>query len=175
MNRTRVKKFSFTKLSHALESGNERLKPYLFLYAYEAGQTDRLRDCLKKEALRAELERIVQIMGGRPVQELALRGTPLRLLPAAYQECLDAFDAAYHAPEMLAEQKRTLWEETIQLQREKGITNSMLYQQLKLNPGNANAYLKDGAVEKLSIDNARALRDLARRHPGATRGIQDVN
>ena len=51
--------------------------------------------------------------------------------------------------------KRMMYDRIVQLQAEKGISNYAVYKELKLNPGNANAFLKNGDVSKLSLDTVR--------------------
>ena len=53
--------------------------------------------------------------------------------------------------------KRMMYQRIVRLQREKGISNYAVYKALKLNPGNANAFLKNGDVSKLSLDTVRRI------------------
>lgn len=53
--------------------------------------------------------------------------------------------------------KRMMYDRIVQLQREKDITNYAVYKALKLNPGNANSFLKNGDVSKLSLDTVRRI------------------
>ncbi len=152
-----AKAFGFKRLAGLLQDGFENVKAPLFLYAYETDDLTRLRRYILDASLLDELKRVENVMGERSVEKLALRGTPMRLLPPEYQACLDAFARAYRTPERLEAEKRVLWEQTTHEQKRKGIPNSTVYQRLGLNPGNVNAYLKDGAVEKLSLENARIL------------------
>lgn len=149
--------FSFKNLAGALQDGCADLKAPLFLYAYETDDLDRLFRYIRDATLADEFRRVENVLGGRPAEKLALRGTPMRLLPGEYQACLDAFALAFRAPERLEAEKRALWEKTVSAQRRKSIPNSEVYQRLHLNPGNVNSYLKDGAVEKLSLENARII------------------
>ncbi len=149
--------FSFKNLAGALQDGCTALKAPLLLYAYETDDLDRLFRYIRDDSLIEEFKRVENVLGGRPAEKLALRGTPMRLLPCEYQACFDAFSLAFHAPERLEAEKRALWEKTVSAQRRKDIPNSAVYQQLRLNPGNVNSYLKDGAVEKLSLENARII------------------
>ena len=45
----------------------------------------------------------------------------------------------------------------LRLQKAKQITNYRIYTDLKLNPGNTNAWLKHGSHEKISLNNARSI------------------
>ncbi len=53
--------------------------------------------------------------------------------------------------------KRMMYDRIMLLQQEKRITNYAIYKALKLNPGNANAFLKNGDVSKLSLDTVRRI------------------
>ena len=45
----------------------------------------------------------------------------------------------------------------VEMQAEKGITNYRIYKALKLNPGNVNAFLKNGDTGKVGLDTARRM------------------
>lgn len=53
--------------------------------------------------------------------------------------------------------KRMMHDRIVQLQREKSISNYAVYKALKLNPSNANAFLKNGDVSKLGLDTVRRI------------------
>ena len=53
--------------------------------------------------------------------------------------------------------KRMMYDRIVQLQREKSITNYAIYKALILNPGNTNAFLKNGDVSKLGLDTIRRI------------------
>ena len=53
--------------------------------------------------------------------------------------------------------KQMMYDRIVQLQAEKGISNYAVYKALKLNPGNANAFLKNADVSKLSLDTVRRI------------------
>ena len=62
-----------------------------------------------------------------------------------------------------------MYDRIVLLQQEKGITNYAVYKALKLNPGNANAFLKNGDVSKLSLDTVRCILEFVNqyRSPGS--------
>lgn len=61
--------------------------------------------------------------------------------------------------------KRMMYDRIAQVQREKGISNYAVYKALKLNPGNANAFLKNGDVSKLSLDTVRCILEFVNQFP----------
>ena len=52
-----------------------------------------------------------------------------------------------------------------ELQKEKGITNYRIYKSLNLNPGNVNAFLKNGDVSKIGLNTARKILEFVNDHP----------
>lgn len=60
--------------------------------------------------------------------------------------------------------KRMMHDRIVQLQREKDISNYAIYKTLKLNPGNTNAFLKNGEVSKLSLDIVRRILEFVNRY-----------
>ena len=57
-------------------------------------------------------------------------------------------------PETQAESKRLRWEKSRQLQLQKGVSVARICNELGLNRGNVNAYMKHGDVSKMSLQNA---------------------
>ena len=53
----------------------------------------------------------------------------------------------------------------LELQRKKKLTNYRLYTDLKLNPGNVNAWLKHNDSSKMSLDCARQIYQYAKSYP----------
>ena len=53
--------------------------------------------------------------------------------------------------------KRIMYQKIVERQREKNLTNYRIYTQLRLNPGNINAFLKNGDVSKVSLDTTRQI------------------
>lgn len=53
--------------------------------------------------------------------------------------------------------KMMMYKRIIEVKEVKCVTNYRVYKQLKLNPGNVNAFLKNGDVSKISLDTARKI------------------
>lgn len=53
--------------------------------------------------------------------------------------------------------KIMMYKRIIEVKEVKCVTNYRVYKQLKLNPGNVNAFLKNGHVSKISLDTARKI------------------
>ena len=53
--------------------------------------------------------------------------------------------------------KALMQKKIVEVQREKGITNYRIYKALNLNPGNVNAFLKNGDTGKIGLNTARRM------------------
>ena len=71
----------------------------------------------------------------------------------------DDFSNTYLPIPPISEQKRI-----VELQEEKGITNYRIYKSLNLNPGNVNAFLKNGDVSKMGLNTVRKILEFVNDH-----------
>jgi hypothetical protein len=60
--------------------------------------------------------------------------------------------------------KTMLYNRIYEVKQSKGITNYRIYKELKLNSGNANAFLKNGDTSKVSLDTARQILSFVNRY-----------
>lgn len=156
--------FNFGKLAARVQVENDnRMKALLLFYSVDAERWDKLESLLWNESVRAEYRGLVGLLGGRDITRLALRSVPLQSLPDPYKRVLEEYVKAYSSTVLKAESKRELWQKTREVQLRRGISNSEIYHALDLNPGNVNAYLKHGAVEKVSLVNARRIAEFVNR------------
>ncbi len=135
----------------------KRLAAALHLHAIVNDCLRRLHEHVWKGSLAERYERIESAIGARDLQRLALRGTPLMSLPQEYRDILQSFYEAYYAPELLAQQKRELHEKSRLLQLQAGVTSTEIANACGIALPNAVAYLKNGAVEKVSLEAAQAV------------------
>lgn len=61
--------------------------------------------------------------------------------------------------------KALMQKRTVEVQKEKGITNYRIYKSLNLNPGNVNAFLKNGDVSKMGLNTVRKILEFVNKHP----------
>ena len=61
--------------------------------------------------------------------------------------------------------KELIHHRVLELQQKKKLTNYRLYTDLKLNPGNVNAWLKHNDSSKMSLDCARQIYKYAKSYP----------
>ena len=135
----------------------KRLTAALHLHAIANGCLPRLHEYVWKESLEEHYRRVENALGARDIQRLALRGTPLMSLPQEYRDVLQSFYEAYYAPELLAQQKRSLHEKARLLQLKSGTTSTEIANACGIALPNVVAYLKNAAVEKVSLDSAQAI------------------
>ena len=53
--------------------------------------------------------------------------------------------------------KAIMYSKIVEVKNLKNITNYRIYTTLKLNPGNANAFLKNGDISKVSLNTTRQI------------------
>ena len=61
--------------------------------------------------------------------------------------------------------KALMQKRIVEVQKEKGITNYRIYKSLNLNPGNVNAFLKNGDVSKMGLNTVRKILEFVNKHP----------
>lgn len=140
------------RLAYLAQTSKPRLQERLVLYAIAAGKVERLRSFLYREDFLEELAALSQMLREKNLDDPAILDEVQ--LPDRYEKALLSFKAAYQRIDTRNESKKLRWEKSVQLQKEKGVPNSQISHYLNLDAGNVNTYLKHGAIEKLSLDNA---------------------
>ena len=77
------------------------------------------------------------------------------LLPAEYHKVWRSYQSRKNRGQADEHTKELMRQKVKRLQVQKGVTNYRIYTDLKLNPGNLNAWLKHGNGDKVSLDTAR--------------------
>jgi len=80
-------------------------------------------------------------------------------LPTNYLKCYEAYCSVRDKKRTENYIKTLMHKKIVKLQTVRGVSNYHLYSRLELNPGNANAFLTHGDPTKLSLENARRIRD----------------
>lgn len=144
---------SLYKLAAEASSNNPRLREPLFLYAVYTQKEKVLLQATKEPALHAEYDHMVSLYTVDRTTELFEQASPL--LPAeyhkvwrSYQSCKNRGQADEHTKELMRQKVK-------RLQEKNGVTTYRIYTDLKLNPGNLNAWLKHGNGNKVSLETAR--------------------
>jgi hypothetical protein len=122
------------------------------LYAVVKGQEEQLRGYLYDERLVKEFETVLFILCGANFNNPESLDTGG--LPERYKKVLSSFRSAYHSIDTRNKSKRLRWQKTVQLQRQKGVSNAEIYQALGIDAGNVNAYLKHGDIDRVTLNTA---------------------
>lgn len=150
-----VDSLDLVRLASLAQGTCPRIIEPLLLYAMESSKEQRLLGLIWRSDIKASYKSsLVALEECGSLQALALGDRYPRGLPREYTKYFSSYRAAYYKPETDAASKRMRWKQSRELQLKKGVHTSEIYTELKLNPGNVNAYMKHGAVEKVSLQHA---------------------
>ena len=150
--------FNLRKLTAlAQQPGNEDLATVVFLYAHENGKLGKLMSYLHDDQLAEEFQAVEANLGQRSLERLALRNAPLLLMPERYRQVLARYKDAYHAPEVLAAEKQRLCDIVRTRMLQQGISPAEVARSLKLDPGNASAFLAHGDMSRFTLETTRTI------------------
>ena len=144
---------SLYKLAAEAGSNNPRLREPLFLYAVYSQKEKVLLQATKEPALYAEYDRMAALYTADRMTELFEQASPL--LPAEYHKVWRSYQSRKNRGQADEHTKELMRQKVKRLQETKGVTNYRIYTDLKLNPGNLNAWLKHGNGDKVSLETAR--------------------
>lgn len=144
---------SLYKLAAEASSDNPRLREPLFLYAVYSQKEKVLLQVTKEPKLYAEYDRMVSLYTADRMTELFEQASPL--LPAEYHKVWRSYQSRKNRGQADEHTKELMRLKVKRLQEKNGVTNYRIYTDLKLNPGNLNAWLKHGDSDKVSLETAR--------------------
>ena len=144
---------SLYKLAAEASSNNPRLREPLLLYAVYSQKEKVLLQATKEPALYAEYDRLVSLYTADRMTELFEQASPL--LPVEYHKVWRSYQNCKNRGQADEYTKELMWQKVKRLQEKNGVTNYRIYTDLKLNPGNLNAWLKHGNSDKVSLETAR--------------------
>lgn len=144
---------SLYKLAAEAGSNNPRLREPLLLYAVYTQKEKVLLKATKEPKLRMEYQRMVTLYSADMMTELFEQASPK--LPAEYHKVWRSYQSRRNRGQADEHTKELMRQKVKRLQAQKGVTNYRIYTDLKLNPGNLNAWLKHGDAEKVSLETAR--------------------
>ena len=147
-----VKTISIHKLAVLVQEENSRLAEPLLLFAMETGVVPRLMSFINDREIKQEYQEVLDVCGGKSILDLDETGK--ESLPWSYRKLLNNWRAAERKAQHIENSKRIRLERSLQLMKEKSVSNAQVYQALSLNPGNTNAYLKHHDISKLSLENS---------------------
>lgn len=136
----------------AMSKKNARLKDTVVLYLMLFVKNDLKRHLLNKYPyLSSGCEKLNGISPEHA--ETFLKEDPLSEYRTIYENYLNTIRCHDNENRI----KKMMYQRIVQLQGEKDISNYAVYKTLELNPGNANAFLKNGDVSKLSLETVRRI------------------
>lgn len=147
-----LKTISIHKLAILAREENSRLVEPLLLYAMETGAVPRLMAFIGDKQIEQEYRDVLSVCKDKSILDLVEREE--QVLPWSYKKLLRNWRVVEQRAWQIENSKRMRLERSLQLMKEKNVSNAQIYQVLNLNPGNTNAYLKHRDISKLSLENA---------------------
>ena len=152
------------KLADCL-SENPRLKEPLFLYALAFDKVDLLVRYTANSTIAAEYEQLSNLYSLEQMR-LLLENQSLEL-PEGYLKVWRSYCSVRDAALADNDTKDLIHRRVVEIQQKKHLTNYRIYADLKLNPGNVNAWLKHNDSSKMSLDCARQIYKYAKSYQAA--------
>ena len=144
---------SFYRLAEEAGSDNPRLKEPLFLFALYSDKQTVLLQATKDKSLFEEYQKMVSLYSADQMTRLFEDNASV--LPNEYHKVWRSFQSQKNRGQSDDHTKELLRLKVKRLQEQCGVSNYRIYTDLKLNPGNVNAWLKHGVADKVSLDTAR--------------------
>lgn len=141
------------KLAEEASHDNPRMREPLLLYALYSGKQNVLLRATKDQGLFDVYEKMISRYS--PNQMTYMFETNADILSPEYHKVWRSFQAQKNRVQSEDHTKELMRQKVRRLQEQCGVSNYRIYTDLKLNPGNVNAWLKHGAAEKVSLDTAR--------------------
>lgn len=143
---------------------NPRLKEPLFLYALAFNKVELL---LRYTANSVAAEYEQHSNRYSLVQMLLLLEKQSPELPEGYLKVWRSYCSVRDAALADNDTKELIHRRVVEIQQKKHLTNYRIYADLKLNPGNVNAWLKHNDSSKMSLDCARQIYKYAKSYQAA--------
>ena len=144
-----------SKLAQEAQQENPRLREPLFLYAMETGKLRLLLASCAGSDLSEGYGQLAKRYDAASLRQALQEDAPE--LDARYHKVWRSYQAMRSRPQSDAHTKELMRARVLLLQKEKQVTNYRLYTDLRLNPGNINAWLKHGDGNKVSLAHARQM------------------
>ena len=144
---------NLTKLVEEASTENSRLVEPLLLYAMSSKKEQVLLSRTKDEKLYKEYSELITNYTIEDLYELFEEKS--EKLSAEYHKVWHTYQCRKNQYQTDNYTKELIRKKVVRLQQENNVTNYRIYTDLKLNPGNLNAWLKYGYSDKVSLDTAR--------------------
>ncbi|YAD76600.1 DUF6036 family nucleotidyltransferase [Bifidobacterium longum] len=152
-----LSRFDFPRLCVMACHSEGRLREPLLLYALQSDRFPELMAMTDDSKLRGEYEHAADSLGELAPQDYALEHGYDPSTGDRYRKVLNSFYADWHRPETLARSKSIRRDACLRAKRERGVPVAPICRELGLNVGNVNAWLKNGDMSKVSLENATRL------------------
>lgn len=149
-----IRTASVHKLADCLRE-NPRLKEPLYLYARMFDKVNLLLRYTEGREYLADYERLSKCYSQE--QMLMLLESQSPELPEGYLKVWRSYCSVRDAVLADNDTKELIHRRVVEIQQKKHLTNYRIYADLKLNPGNVNAWLKHNDSSKMSLDCARQI------------------
>ena len=146
---------SLYKLADEASRDNARLREPLFLFALYSDKQMVLLQATKDQSLFAEYQKMVLLYSADQMTQLFENNASV--LPNEYHKVWRSFQSQKNRGRSNDHTKELMRLKVKRLQEQCGVSNYRIYTDLKLNPGNVNAWLKHGVADKVSLDTARRM------------------
>ena len=146
-----VQTASIHKLADCLQD-NPRLKEPLYLHALAFDKVD----LLLRYSNRYSLAQMLLLLENQSLE-----------LPEGYLKVWRSYCSVRDAALADNDTKELIHRRVVEIQQKKHLTNYRIYADLKLNPGNVNAWLKHNDSSKMSLDCARQIYKYAKSYQAA--------
>ena len=143
------------KLAEEASSVNPRLREPLFLYALYSGKQTVLLQATKDQSLFTAYEEMALKYSTDEMTHML--ETNASVLSMEYHKVWKSFQTQKNRMQADDHTKELMRQKVRRLQDKCGVSNYRIYTDLKLNPGNVNAWLKHGAADKVSLYTARRM------------------
>ncbi len=144
---------SLYKLAAEAGSGNLRLREPLFLYALYSQKQNVLLQATKEPVLYAQYSVLLSQYDMESMTQVLVSRSDA--VPEEYHKVWRSYLSQKNRGKADDHTKELMRQKVKRMQEKYGVTNYRIYTDLKLNPGNLNAWLKHGDGDKVSLDTAR--------------------
>ncbi len=145
---------SLYKLSTEAATENPRLREPLLLYALLSQKHNLLLSATKDTELHTEYHHLLYRYTAEDMLQLLKDHSSA--LPEGYHKVWNSYLNRKNKGQADDHTKTLMRNKVKHLQAAYGISNYRIYTDLKLNPGNLNAWLKHGDCSKVSLETARS-------------------
>ncbi len=144
---------SLYKLAAEAGSDNLRLREPLFLYALYSQKQNVLLQATKETVLYAQYSMLLSQYDMESMTQMLMDCSDS--VPEEYHKVWRSYLSQKNRGKADDHTKELMRQKVKRMQEKYGVTNYRIYTDLKLNPGNLNAWLKHGDGDKVSVATAR--------------------